>query len=248
MLVGLLQTHPNPLLVKMADECGYDFLFVDAEHGLFADSDYEQIIQTLASTRVLTMVRLAHPDPDAARKYVDIGADVVVAPHISTIEQAKEMGCAVKQRSVPTHRAIPAWDDNELVGRAEQEMRSAASLLVIIESVLGVSNAEAILAVDGVDGAFIGPSDLTADLGSRGDYSLRTYADALLRVERAAAEAGKFVGTVPHGGYTAEALFDRGHRLLIAGADISLMRDAMIAQVANAQACQLGKRSRRFPQ
>lgn len=68
--------------------------------------------------------------------------------------------------------------------------RERGGLVVMIESALGVANAEDIQAVEGVDGVFIGPTDLTADLGCSGDYSQLAYAEVLARIDRAAHPRG----------------------------------------------------------
>jgi len=115
--------------------------------------------------------------------------------------------------------------------------RDGICLVLIIESALGVANVEDILAVEGVDGVFIGPSDLTADLGCAGDFSQPVYAQAVERIERAAAAQGKLLGTAPHPGYPLEALLARGHRLFVIGADMPLFCEAMSAQVAQAKSC-----------
>lgn len=211
-LLGLLQMRLNPLLAETAGQCGYDFLLLDCEHGVFSESDFSQSLKTLAATDVLALVRLAAHDTQALSRYLDMGADAIVVPHVSTAEEARRLA-----RAIGPHKQ--------------------ASLIVIIESALGVASADEILAIEGVDGAIVGPNDLTTDLGSKGDYSQPAYAQALLHIERAAAAAGKLLGTIPHAGYPLEALLARGHRLLILGSDSSLMREAMSAQVAKARSC-----------
>src|SRR6185437_16038319 len=109
------------------------------------------------------------------------------------------------------------------------------SLLVMIESAVGVTNAREILAVEGVDGAIVGPSDLSADLGAPGDFSRPSYQEALELIERAAAASGKLLGTAPHEGYALDTLYARVHRILLVGVDVSLIREAMVAQVEKAK-------------
>ena len=108
-------------------------------------------------------------------------------------------------------------------------------LIVMIESALGVANVDDIAAVDGVDGIFIGPADLSASLGCQGDFASSLYVDALERIERAAAANGKFVGTVPLKTYPIETLLARGHRVILLGADMTLIRDAMTSQLDKAR-------------
>ena len=208
-LLGLLQMGPNPLLVEMTKDCGYDFLLLDGEHGTFNEAEFSQALTALAATDVLAMVRLAGHDLDAMKRYQRMGADVVVVPHVSTQEEACRMAQAAIQAKI--------------------------SIIAIIESALGASNAEAILAVDGLAGVLVGPNDLSADLGYEGNYTSAAYTQALERTEHAATRAGKVLGTVPHGKYSLPTLYGRGHRLFILGTDRSLLREAMSAQVAQAR-------------
>jgi 4-hydroxy-2-oxoheptanedioate aldolase len=240
-LVGLLQTHPNPTLAEMAGMCGYDFLLLDGEHGVFSERDYLDALQALAATGALAMVRLAKHDTQALGRYLDMGVDVIVVPHVSTVEEARALAHAMEYPPAGTrafgaslHRATRYGLD---VATHLKAPRQGVSLIVIIESVPGVANVEDILAVQGVDGAIIGPWDLTTDLGRPGDFSQPAYAQAVTRIEEVAASRGKIFGTAPHPGNSLEALVARGHRLLILGNDVSLIREAMSTQIAKARSC-----------
>jgi len=237
-LIGFLQTLPNPTLSEMAGMCGYDFLMLDGEHGVFSENDYLHTLQTLAGTGAFALVRLAKHDPQALGRYLDMGADGIVVPHVSTADEARTLARAMEYppagtRGLAVHRATRYGMDLATYMKAPRE---GVCLFVIIESALGVANVEDIVAVDGVDGVFIGPFDLTADLGCAGDFSQPAYAEAVARIERAASARGKIVGTGPHPGYPLEALVARGHRLLLIDSDVSLICDAMSAQVTKAKA------------
>lgn len=239
-LVGLAQAHPNPLLAEMAGLCGYDFLMLDGEHGVFSDSDYPLALQALAGTDALSMIRLPGHDARAIGLYLDMGVHAIVAPHVSSAEQASTLARAMLYppagtRSVgaSSHRASRYGMDTAACLRAP---RAGAFLIVLIESTLGVENVADILAVEGVDGVLIGPSDLSAELGCAGDFSHPNYTQALARIEQAAAATGKVIGTVPHAGHSIESLLARGYRFFITGAEMPLIREAMAAQVTRARA------------
>jgi 4-hydroxy-2-oxoheptanedioate aldolase len=238
-LIGLLQTHPNPALAEMAGMCGYDFLLLDGEHGVFSERDYLQTLQALAAADVLAMVRLPGQDTRAVGRYLDMGAEALVVPNVSTAEQARALVRAMEYPPAGTrglgaaaHRATRYGIDLAAHLKAP---RAGAALLPIIESALGVANVAEILAVPGVDGVIVGPSDLTADLGCAGDFSQPRYAQAMARIAQATAAQGKLLGTATHPGYPIETLVAHGHRFAIVGADMPLIREAMSAQVAKAR-------------
>jgi 4-hydroxy-2-oxoheptanedioate aldolase len=240
-LIGLLQVQSNPPLAEMAGWCGYDFLLLDCEHGVFSDRDILHTLQALRAADTLALVRLAKHDLQAVGRYLDLGADAIVVPNVSTVEQAQALASAMNYPpagtrgfAAPLQRATRYGLDLAAHAKAP---RDEVCLIVIVESALGVANVGDILAVDGVDGVIIGPADLSADLGCPGDYSPPAYAQALARVERAAKENDKLLGTAPHPGSPIETLLMRGHQLIVAGADLSLIREALSAHVAKAKAC-----------
>lgn len=240
-LIGLLQTHPNPAFAEMAGMCGYDFIILDDEHGVFSASDHLHTLQALTCTEVAAFVRLSGHDTQAVGRYLDMGADGIVVPNVTTAEQASALVGAMDYPPTGTrgfgasmHRGTRYGLDLAMHLKAP---RAAASLVVMIESALGLANVEEILSIDGVDGVFIGPADLTANLGCPGDFSNPVYAEAITRIERAASTRGKICGTAPHSAYPLETLLARGHRLLIVGGDVSLIREAMITAVAKAKSC-----------
>lgn len=201
-LAGLLQEQPGSL-AQIAQECGYDFLILDGQRGTFNPCQLaEGLHELVAANQTLAMVRLAGHDTVSLQRYVEQGADAVVVPQVSSADEARDLA--------------------RTMGLGKQ-----TSLIVILESVLGATHAEEILAVDGVDGALVGPINLSTDLGCPQDYAHPAYADALSRIERAATSTGKLLGTVPHDGYPVKTLVARGHRLFILSSDRWLLREAM---------------------
>lgn len=235
-LIGLLQSHSNVVLSELAGLCGYDFLFLDCEHGLFSDKELAQTIQVLCSSDIAALVRVDGHDVKAVGRCLDMGADGIIVPDVTSADEAEALVRAMRYPPLGTRGSGAASHRSTRYGMdlADhiKDPRGGALLIVIIESALGVQNAREILSVNGVDGAFVGPADLSASLGSPGDYSTPAYLDSITRIERAAAATGKVLGTGAHPGHPLEALLERGHRLIIAGGDVALIREAMMAQVS----------------
>jgi 4-hydroxy-2-oxoheptanedioate aldolase len=238
-LLGLLQSHPGPTVAEMAGLCGYDFLFVDGEHGVFSDADCLDTFRALVATDTLALMRLAGHDGQAVGRYLDLGADAIVVPNVATAEQATVLARAMEYPPAGTRGMGASLHRVTQYGLEAAEYvkapRARASLLPIIESALGAANVEEILSVEGVDGVIIGPADLSADLGCAGDFSTAAFAQAVERIERTVRTSGKLLGTAPYPGSPIEALLARGHRLLILGSDVSLLREAMVAQLVMAK-------------
>ena len=214
---------------------------MDCEHGTFSERDCADAVPLLAAANILALVRLRNHDTKAIGTCLDMDVDAVIIPNVSTPAQATTCARAVRYPPSGTrsfgaslHRATRYGLD---IGGPLAAAPAGPVLLVMIESTLGVENAEQIAAVEGVDGVVIGPWDLTADMGRLGDFSQPGYVEALSHVERAVSSRGKLLGTAPHPGFTPEVLLKRGYRILTVGADMPLIRDAMSAQVATARSC-----------
>src|SRR6185295_12957394 len=179
-LIGLLHMRLNPALVEMASECGYNFLILDGQRGMFSEREFLESLDALVVAKnVLSLVRLPGHDMRPVDGYLEMGADGIVVPHVSTADEARAVARAMNSKQ-------------------------SASLIVILESVLGATHAEEILSIEGVDGAFVGPVNLSTDLGHPRDYAHPPYEEALSRIERAAAATGKVLGTVPNERYPVE--------------------------------------------
>jgi 4-hydroxy-2-oxoheptanedioate aldolase len=235
VLLGLLQTRPRLEIADLAATCGYDFVLMDCEHGLFSETDCLQMLPTLACREALSVVRVRDHDPKAVWRLMDMGVDAVAVPYVSTAEEADALARAVRYPPAGT-RSFGASLHRATRYGADSFADQHPCLFIMIESAEGVRNVDEIVAVEGVDGVIIGPGDLAASLGALGDFSRPAFSAAMSRIERAVLARNKFLGTAHYPGVALEALVARGHRLLIVGADIALLRGAMLSQVEEARA------------
>ncbi|MBM4435776.1 MAG: 2-dehydro-3-deoxyglucarate aldolase [Actinobacteria bacterium] len=161
--IGSFLNLASPVAAEVMAVAGYEWLVVDAEH---AQWDLGLIVEGIRAIEAQGCVPLVRPwshDPTAFARILDAGAQGLVIPHVSTAEQARAIAKAVRytphgERSAGTGRGTiaPDWrakiNDNLLICPQ-------------IEDLEGVNNAAAIMAVDGMDVAFIGPSDLALSMG-----------------------------------------------------------------------------------
>lgn len=237
---GLLQTHPNPDLSEIVGLCGYEFVILDGEHGLFTEADYLNALRALEATSVTRLIRLRSHDPHALGHYLDLGADGIIVPGVSTVEQAQSLVRAISYPPQGTRGFAASLHRSTGYGMELpthlQNPKGGALLLVIIESLSGVENADAIVEVDGIDGVIVGPFDLSANMGHLAQFTQPAFQAAVERIESAARAHKKLLGTAPYPGSTIESLRARGHRLFILGADMLLIRDALSLRLQTARA------------
>jgi len=234
-----LQTHPHPALSELAGISGYDFIFLDGEHGLFSEQDFAHALRALESSDITRFIRLRGIDTHAVGHYLDLGADGIVAPGVSTADDARALVTAMSYPPAGTRGFAASLHRSTRYGVDVQshlkDPTGGASLFIILESALGVANAEEIIAVDGVHGVIIGPFDLSAAMGCAGDFAQPAFLQAVQRIESICNSRQKLLGTAPYPGVTIPELFARGHRLFIIGADMPLMREAMGSQLRAAR-------------
>ena len=220
MLLGTMVTLASSSAAEVLAGRGFDWLFIDAEHGALENGDILRILQAV-DDRVACVVRVNAPLEVPIKQVLDLGAAGIVAPQVNTAEQAADV--------VRFARYAPAGARGVGLARAhgygfrfKQYLDSAndeVAVIVQAEHVRAVENIEAIVRVPGVDAVLLGPYDLSASLGRPGRIDDPAVLEAIDHVTRACLSAGVALG---YFGVTAEAVrpyIERGYTLIVAGVD-----------------------------
>ncbi|GGH45315.1 HpcH/HpaI aldolase family protein [Microbacterium album] len=224
-LFGGWVSSGSPVMAEIMAGAGLDWLMIDMEHGPIGLGDVQLMLQAAAAYPVTPVVRVPVNDAVWIKQVLDLGAQTIMVPMVSTAADAE---AAVAHASYPPrgHRGVGnALARSGRWNRVDDYLRNAAeyvSVIVQIETFAGVENAEAIAAVDGIDGVFVGPSDLAASMGLIGQ---QTHPDVVAAVERAftgVRAAGKPVGVNAFDPKAAQAYVGAGARFLLVGADVGL--------------------------
>lgn len=230
--IGLFLGLADAYSAEVVAGAGFDWLLIDGEHG---PNDLRSIIaqlQVLAGYPVRPVVRTVDHDPAKIKQLLDGGAQTLMVPMVESAAQAAALVRAMRYpplgiRGVGTALARAArWNGVDgYFALADQEM----CLIVQIESVAGLAGLNEILAVDGVDAVFIGPSDLAASMGYLGVPShpevKAAVNDAIARISA----AGKAAGVFSADPAAAEAYRQLGASFLLVGVDALLLRNAAVA-------------------
>lgn len=214
-----------PLVAKAA---GYDWLFIDAEHGAISTPEISQICMAALPTGVVPIVRICARSLDEGTRALDNGALGIVVPHVDTPAQARALVEAF--RFAPMGRRSTGGS-NACFGyrppaAAESQKILNAELLVIpmIETPQAVENAEAIAAIDGVDALLIGTNDLTLEMGIPGQIGHERVRAAYETVAAGCRRHNKVLGM---GGVYDQELATRyigmGARMVLGANDHSLL-------------------------
>jgi len=236
LALGLGVHHLRTAATGMiAEAAGFDWLFIDAEHGAFSEDQATQIALAALPTRCTPIVRVCKGALDQAPRLLDNGAMGVVIPHIDTPDEAAAVVDACKypplgHRSLggpPAQARFAAMPPGELMAALNETLLT----VVMIETPMAIDHAEAIAAVRGIDVLMIGTSDLTAELGIPGELGHPKVQAAYETVIGACRRRGKFAGM---GGVydqeNASAYIAMGIQFILGGSDHSLLMPALRAR------------------
>jgi 4-hydroxy-2-oxoheptanedioate aldolase len=234
----LLRQSRTVDVVSAMRTCGYDWLFLDMEHGSFSLDTVTQIAVTALACGLTPIVRVPIMDIRTAARALDNGALGVILPRVETVEQAKKIASAL--RYAPNgHRSVigtlPHFDfAAPPLTQATAEMDKETIVSVIIETPTGVANVDEIAAVPGIDLLLVGSNDLTLEMGIHGEFDNPEFDKAMQKILAAGKRHGKYVGlggiwdTKQLGRYV-----DQGVRFIPAGADIQFMMQGATSRGAD---------------
>ena len=225
-LAGIWVCSGSPLVAEICAGAGFDWIFIDAEH---SPNDLQSILAQLQAVRgypVIPVVRPPVNDTVIIKQYLDLGVQSLIIPMVNTAAEAQAAVAACHYppagvRGVGSALARSArWNRiPDYLQRASQTL----SIMVQIESAQAVENVEQIVATEGVDGIFIGPSDLAASMGVIGQQSHPEVVAGIMTAIKAALAAGKYVGVNAFDEATAQQYIQAGVHYVGVGADVALL-------------------------
>lgn len=225
-LAGMWVCSGSPLVAEICAGSGMDWLLIDLEHSPNTLESVLAQLQAVAPYPAAPVVRLPSDDAVTIKQVLDLGAQDLVIPMVSSAEQARAIVAAAHypprgRRGVGSALARSArWGRVEgYLARADQQIGVFAQ----IETVQGVEQAAEIAAVDGIDGVFVGPSDLAASLGLLGEQAHPDVIAAVRHVFAAVHATGKPVGVNAFDPRVARDYLAAGARFVVVGADVSLL-------------------------
>jgi 2-keto-3-deoxy-L-rhamnonate aldolase RhmA len=226
-LLGTIVTLPCPSVTEILAGIGFDWLFIDGEHGPLETPDILGVLQA-AANRVACLVRVPQGNEVAIKKVLDLGADGVIVPQVNTAQQASD--------AVRFSRYAPRGVRGVGLARAhgyglafESYMESAndsVSVVVQAEHVLAAENIESIVAVEGIDAVLLGPYDLSASLGQTGKLDHPAVVSAIDHITKVCQDARVPLGYFGVSAGAVKPFMERGYTLIVAGVDTLLLGTA----------------------
>lgn len=199
VLVGTWLVLGSSLTAEIAGASGFDWVVLDMEHGMGGNDSLLLQLQALSGTPASPIVRVAENNPVLVKRALDLGPAGIMAPMISTAEEARRF---VRSMRYPPEgiRGVSPFTRPADFGRDFADYFATANekllTLAQIETEQAVNNAEEIAAVDGLDVLFIGPLDLTVGLGIMKQFDHPKYRAAVEKIVSACRKSGKAAGII----------------------------------------------------
>jgi 2-dehydro-3-deoxyglucarate aldolase len=227
-LIGLWASLASPISTEVLGYAGFDWLLLDGEH---APNDIQSLmlqLMALKDSPSAAVVRPQWAEPILLKRLLDLGVYNFLMPFVESAQQAREAVAATRYPPRGIRGIAIAQRSNQYgyVPDYFQRIDDNICVLVQIESRPGVEAVEEIVAVDGVDGLFIGPSDLSASLGHFGNPNHPEVQAAMRRVLDCANARGKPVGILTGVEEEAQRYLEMGMTCVAVGMDVVLLRNA----------------------
>ena len=250
-VAGMFLSSGDVTAAEICAGAGLDYLLIDGEHAPLSLEGILAQLRVIAGTGTLSLVRVPALDEVNIKQVLDLGAQNVLVPMVHTEQDAE---AAVRAMHYPPKGVRGVGSALARSGRWNrttgylQDAGEQVTLFVQIESAAGVENAAAIAAVDGVDGIFIGPSDLSATMGLIGQQAHPDVVAAVKKVITEAKSAGKIVGVNAFVQAHAQDYVEAGADFVNVGADVALLARGSEALADTwCPALEVGESSRQAP-
>lgn len=228
--IGLWLSMADPYLAEVSATADFDWLLIDGEHAPNDVRSTLAALQAIAPHRAQPVVRAVAGEVPLIKQLLDIGAKNLLIPMVDTAEQARAIVSATRYpplgiRGVGSAVArVSGWSArSDYLDCADSEV----CLLVQAETVTALANLEAICAVDGVDGVFIGPADLAASMGHRGRPGHPEVQAAIEQAMATIIAAGKAAGTLTSDPVLARRYLALGCTFVATGVDVLVYANAI---------------------
>lgn len=223
--IGLWSSLCSPIVSEIISQSGFDWILVDTEHSPNEPPDVLAQLQALKGGTATPIVRPAWNDAVLLKRLLDIGVQAVLVPFVQNAEEARKAVAACRYPPAGI-RGITVSGRGSHYGRVPDYLKRADGeicVLVQVETGEALSRIEEIASVDGVDGVFIGPADLSASLGHIGNPGHPEVQAAIQDAVKRLTAIGKPAGILTPSEPDARRYIEWGYRFVAVGSDLGLM-------------------------
>jgi 2-keto-3-deoxy-L-rhamnonate aldolase RhmA len=228
ILYGTMWAYPNPDQVAQVSNNDLDFIVFDSEHTPNDRTLIHAMCVRIAGAGIAPLVRIPHPDPHLVRQALDAGAHGVVVPYCEDPDEVQRCLAAARYRPLKGARLAEAMQHGGPPNPATrvylEHYNQHSFFVAMIESAPGIAHLEKILALGGIDAAFIGPHDLTVSLDVPEQYMHPAVQEAIATIIRTCAAHGVPAGTQWWNPAEVRRELELGSRFILYSNDINMIR------------------------
>lgn len=218
----------SALTAEIVGLSGFDWVLIDLEHGAGTEKDVLAQLQALESTSTAAFVRVESADSPRISRVLDMGAAGVMCPKVNDAAEAKKVINGLHyppfgSRGVAKMVRATAFGEN--FQKYYDSSKENLLGIVQIETAEALNHLDEIAALEGVDVLFIGPADLSMELGIFGQFDHPIFIDALEKINQAARKAGKATGILFFNPDDYQKYHNMGIRFIACGADATFVAD-----------------------
>lgn len=222
--IGIWSSLCSPISAEVLADAGFDWVLLDTEHSPNELPVVQNQLDALLAGRTEGIVRPAWNDTVLIKRYLDVGARTLLLPYVQNPEEAKRAVAATRYPPQGV-RGVSGCTRANRYGRVKdyfKRVHDELCVLVQVETMSAMQHIEAIAAIDGVDGIFIGPNDLAADMGHLGNWQhpevWKVMEDAAKRIRKAGKAPGILVGEAD-----GQRCLDMGYLFVAVGSDLVML-------------------------
>ena len=231
---GMWAGIDSSLAAELAAFAGYDYVCVDLQHGMSDERTMVSMFQATMAGGATPMARIAWTEPWMIMRALDLGALGVIVPLVGSGDEALR---AVRACKYPPHgdRSYGPVRAGLIVGSASpDELAESAMCFAMIETRDGLDRLDEIASTPGLDGIYVGPSDLALALGHAPGEGGDELEGAIGRVRQACESRGLIAGMHCRAGAAARGRAQEGFKLITVGVDTYLLRETVTRELAEA--------------
>jgi len=233
VLLGLAQTYPAPGILESMLCPGWDFVWIDGQHGQFGYQDLLNSVRTAETMGVETIVRVPGHEYGTLGKHADMGPSAIMVPMVNSAEDARAVVSGLRFPPLGS-RSFGGRRLCDLVG-LDYHQTHEPYILAQIETVDGLANAKDIAAEPGIGMLFFGPADMKLSMGLPMENTVDEtpqLQEAMARIAEAATAAGKLAGCICQTSDALKAARALDYRLIVGGTDVVFIREGTAERVA----------------
>ena len=200
LIGGILDEYARPLLPKLYQQAGFDFLYVEYEHVSFTPADLADTVLASRDNGLPVIAKTPQLERQEVAKLLEMGVTGIQLPRTESRSQIEELHSYMKFPPVGTRAVAPGYGNSDYIQPDDWsswmiEQDAETTLVIHIETKLGYENAEEIVSTSGVDMVYLGPGDFSIEMGYPGDYDHPSVAQPMMEILELCKKYGVAFGT-----------------------------------------------------